>query len=57
MFISQNVFKNDFATKENIKIIRPNKGLDPKFFEKIIGMRFKKNLKKGTPLKLIHVKK
>ena len=37
--------------KEDLKIIRPNNGMSPKFYFKIIGKRAVKNLKAGNPLK------
>ena len=49
--------KGDILTSENIKIIRPNHGLKPFMYEKILGKKVLKNLKAGNPLKLEHIKK
>ena len=42
------------VTKENIKIIRPGYGLQPKFYNKILGKKAKRNLKTGTDLNTSH---
>jgi len=50
IFVNNDVKKGDIITKENIKIVRPANGLHPKYYEQIIGKRFRSDLKKGTPL-------
>ena len=39
-----------------IKIIRPAKGLEPKYYDKILGKTLKKNVYAGTPVNLKHFK-
>tara|TARA_B100001559_G_C16467278_1_gene607201 strand:+ start:610 stop:1653 length:1044 start_codon:yes stop_codon:yes gene_type:complete len=56
IYISENVKKEEKLSDKNIKIVRPSNGLSPKFYSKIINKKFKKNIKKNTPLKLIHIK-
>lgn len=51
IYVSQNIKKGEVVTKENIKVIRPSKGLHSKYFENILGKRAKRNLVKGTPLR------
>ena len=46
--------KGEIITKKNIKVIRPNKGLHPNFFYKILGKKTKKKILKASPLKLEH---
>ena len=48
--------KNEIFTKENLKIIRPFNGLDPKYFKNILGKRSRQNLKFATPLEKKHYK-
>ena len=36
--------KGDIITKNNIKVVRPNFGLHPKYFKKILGKKINKNL-------------
>ena len=38
--------KNDIITKDNIAIVRPSTGMHPKFLKKLLGKKFKKNIKK-----------
>ena len=55
IYVSVDVKKNDIITRDNIKIIRPGYGLEPKYFDKIIGKRFKDNISMGTPIKLENI--
>ena len=51
IYISENVKKGDVIAEDNIKIIRPSYGLEPKLYEDIIGKKFNDNFLKGTALK------
>ena len=37
-------------TKENFRIIRPGKGLAPKYYDELLGREVNQKLKKGTAL-------
>lgn len=50
IYVVKDVKKGNAFTKDNIRIIRPGDGLQPKYFENVIGKIAKKDLKKGTPL-------
>ncbi len=52
IFVSENINKGDTFTMENIKIIRPNYGMHPKYFHKIIGKVARRDYLKGEPLKI-----
>lgn len=56
IYVVKDIPKGFKITPENIKIIRPSKGLDPKFYKKIIGKKSVKNLKFGQPFKLSYIK-
>ena len=56
IYVFKNIKKNEIFSKNNLKIIRPGLGLRPKFFERIIGKKAAKNIKKGEPLKKMHIK-
>ncbi len=43
--------KGEKFSINNIKIVRPNIGLDPKYFDEILKKKSKRNLKTGSPLK------
>ena len=50
IYVVKNVKKNEKISKKNIKIVRPAKGLEPKFYDQILNKKFKKNIKKNSPL-------
>ena len=56
IYVSQDIKKGDYFTKDNLKVIRPSNGMHPKYFETILGKKSKKSLKLGTPLKKIFIK-
>ena len=53
---SKDIKKGEKFTKNNIKVVRPSFGLEPKLFNKVLGKKAKINLKFSTPLKWSHVK-
>ena len=50
IYISSDIDKGDLLKPENIKIIRPGYGLEPKYYESVIGKKSKIYLAKGTAL-------
>lgn len=50
LFVSEDVNEGDVITKLNIKSVRPNTGLHPKYFNEVVGKTFTKSVIKGTPL-------
>jgi pseudaminic acid synthase len=52
IYAIEDIKKNQKFTEKNIKTIRPNSGLSPKFFFKILNKKSKKNIKKGSPIKI-----
>ena len=50
LFATKDINKGEFFTSDNIGIFRPNIGLQPNEFDKIIGKKSKKSIKKGSPL-------
>lgn len=54
LFIVKDVKQGDCISQENIKSIRPSHGLHPKYYESILGKRFKQDLSAGTPLSKEH---
>ena len=57
IYAISNIKKGEFFNKNNIKIIRPNNGLPPYFFDKLINKKSVINIKNGTPLKKSLLKK
>lgn len=52
IYVSQDIKAGELFSIENLKVIRPGDGLSPKFFDDIIGIPCRTDLKKGTPLSL-----
>lgn len=50
IYVCQDVNKGDLITDQNIKRIRPGHGLSPKYYDGVIGQRFNKDIKFGSPL-------
>ena len=50
IYVVKDINLGEKLTKENIRIIRPGKGLAPKNYENLLGRKVNQNLKKGTAL-------
>lgn len=50
LYIVEDLKAGDFLTKDHIRAIRPGYGLPPKHLEKVIGLRVKMDVPRGTPL-------
>ncbi len=57
IYAIKNIDKNEKFSTYNIRVIRPGFGLEPKFYEKIIGKYALKKIKIGEPLKKNMIKK
>src|SRR3989344_3201694 len=55
LFVVENIKKGQKFTPQNIRSIRPGHGLEPKYYNLVIGKRSGVDLEKGTPLKLKHI--
>ena len=51
IYVSNDIKKGDLINPENIKVIRPGYGIEPKYYENILGKKSKIDLSKGTALK------
>lgn len=56
IFVVEDIKAGEMITEKNIRSIRPGIGLEPKFFNEVLGKRTKMDLKKGTPLKNEYLK-
>ncbi|MCD4761440.1 pseudaminic acid synthase [bacterium] len=50
LFVVRNIKKGEKLTKRNIRSIRPGYGMEPKYYDIIIGKTVVDNIEKGTPL-------
>jgi pseudaminic acid synthase len=50
IYISEDIRAGEVFSDKNLKVIRPGDGLEPRFYESLLGLPAKKDLKKGSPL-------
>lgn len=50
LFVAKDIKKGEVLTNENIRSVRPNAGLAPKFLDEILGKKAAKDLAFGKPL-------
>ncbi|MCX7875179.1 MAG: pseudaminic acid synthase, partial [Melioribacteraceae bacterium] len=50
LFVVKDINKGELFTEDNVRSIRPNYGLPPKYLEHVIGKKAKTKIEKGTPL-------
>ena len=51
IYVSEDVKKGDILTNDNIRIVRPGKGLAPKYIDVVLGKKVKENYHRGTALR------
>ena len=51
IYVSKDIKAGEQFTKENIKIVRPGYGLEPKYFNHILKKKARKDYIVGSPLK------
>lgn len=49
IYVVKEVLEGEMFTEENLRVIRPGDGLEPKYFEKLLGRCAKCDIKRGTP--------
>lgn len=52
LYASKDIKKGEFFTSDNVKSVRPNFGLHPKFYTTILGKKATKDIEFGTALKM-----
>lgn len=50
LFVVKDIKKGEVLSEENIRAIRPNAGIEPRFLKEILGKRAKRDLAFGKPL-------
>ncbi len=51
IFAVENIKKGEIITEKNVRVIRPGYGLEPKYYNQIMGQLALKDIEKGTPIK------
>ena len=52
IYAVKDILEGEVFTKDNIRVIRPGDGLEPKYYEMLIGIKAISDIKKGIPLNL-----
>jgi N-acetylneuraminate synthase len=50
VYIAEDMSEGTVLTRENLRCVRPGKGLAPRHYETLLGRRVNRDLKKGTPM-------
>lgn len=50
LYIVEDMQAGDILTEKNLRAIRPGLGLPPKYFDRLLGKRICRDVKRGTPL-------
>jgi len=48
LYIAEDMKKGDILTKDNLRIVRPGMGLEPKYFDILLGRKVNQDLEKGS---------
>lgn len=52
VFCVRDIKKGEMITEENVRVIRPGYGLEPRYYYEILGQTALHDIKRGTPMKL-----
>jgi len=52
LFAARDIRKGETFNRVNVRSVRPGTGLSPRFLEKILGKRARKNIRAGEPMRL-----
>ena len=55
LYIAKDIKAGDVLSSENLRIVRPGSGLEPRYYEVVLGKEVKEDLKKGTALRWGHL--
>ncbi|HWI50024.1 MAG TPA: SAF domain-containing protein, partial [Rummeliibacillus sp.] len=50
IYVARDIKAGEQFTEDNIRIVRPGYGLEPKYYPKLINKIAKKDYKKGIPI-------
>jgi len=50
LYVVSDVKKGERLTRDNVRSIRPGFGLEPRYFDQVLGLVAKKDIARGTPL-------
>lgn len=50
LYVVQDMQSGDMFTKDNVRSIRPGKGMSPEFYDVVLGKKVNRNVLRGTPV-------
>ena len=50
IYVSKDIMSGEIMSEKNLRVIRPGYGLEPKYFDLVLGKKVSKSIKAGTPL-------
>lgn len=50
LYITEDLSAGDVLTEENVRSIRPGRGLLPKYYDVVLGKQVNRDVKRGTPM-------
>jgi pseudaminic acid synthase len=50
LYIARDMRSGDVLTPENLRVVRPSRGLHPRFYEQLLGMAIQRDVTTGTPV-------
>jgi N-acetylneuraminate synthase len=51
LYIAEDMKKDDVINEKNLRIVRPGLGLEPKYYDVVLGRKVNQDVKKGTAVK------
>lgn len=51
IYVAEDLKKGDALTTENLRCVRPGRGLQPKYYDLLLGRKVNQDVKKGTAMK------
>jgi pseudaminic acid synthase len=57
LYVAEDIKTGDVITKQNVRSVRPEYGLHPKYWDDIVGKKVNRNLKKGTRFEMEFITK
>jgi N-acetylneuraminate synthase len=50
LYVAQDMKGGDRFTRTNLRVVRPGRGLHPRFYEQLLGKSVSRDVRKGTPV-------
>jgi N-acetylneuraminate synthase len=50
LYVAQDMERGETFTPKSLRVVRPGKGLHPRFYEQLLGRPVSRNVRKGTPV-------